>query len=105
MILLRLRLLVKTRPYNRVNNTVRVYDGNLIRSINIPEMRKLQSKALFGKWCFIPVKKNKNTGKYETLEKAYKRIHEERNVLLEESKKIGLTIDLFMCHVRLLGET
>ena len=81
-----------------VNNTVRVYDGNYIRTINIPEMRKLQSKALFGKWCFIPVEKNKNTGKYETLEEAYKRIHEERNVLLEESKKIGLTIDLFMCH-------
>ena len=38
-----------------VNNTVRVYDGNYIRTINIPEMRKLQSKALFGKWCFIPV--------------------------------------------------
>ena len=81
-----------------VNNTVRVYDGNLIRIINIPEMRKLQSKALFGKWCFIPVEKNKNTGKYETLEEAYKRIYEERNILLEESKKIGLTIDLFMCH-------
>ena len=32
-----------------VNNTVKVYDGNLIRTINIPEMRKLQSKALFGK--------------------------------------------------------
>ena len=40
-----------------VNNTVRVYDGNYIRTINIPEMRKLQSKALFSKWCFIPVKK------------------------------------------------
>src|SRR5213080_2952519 len=61
-------------------------------------MRKLQSKALFGKWCFIPVEKNKNTGKYETLEEAYKRIHEERNVLLKKLKKIGLTIDLFMCH-------
>src|ERR1043165_2677763 len=32
-----------------VNNTVRVYDGNLIRIINILKMRKLQSKALFGK--------------------------------------------------------
>src|ERR1043165_5488430 len=81
-----------------VNNIVRVYDGNLIRIINIPEMRKLQSKALFGKWYFIPVEKNKNTEKYEILEEAYKRIYEERNILLEESKKIGLTIDLFMCH-------
>jgi len=44
-----------------VNNTVKVYDGNLIRTINIPEIRTLQSKALFGKWCFIPVEKNKST--------------------------------------------
>ena len=56
-----------------VNNTVKIYDGNLIQTINIPEMRKLQSKALFGKWCFIPVEKNKSTGKYESLEEAYKR--------------------------------
>ena len=61
-------------------------------------MRKLQSKALFDKWCFISVEKNKSTGKYESPEEAYKRIHEERNVLLKESKKIGLTINLFMCH-------
>ena len=61
-------------------------------------MRKLQSKVLFGKWYFISVEKNKNTGKYKTLEEAYKRIYEEKNILLEESKKIGLTIDLFICH-------
>src|SRR5215210_2823452 len=73
---------------DRINNTVKVYDGNLIRTINISEMRKLQSKTLFGKWYFIPVEKNKNTGKYETLKEVYKRIYEERNVLLEESKKI-----------------
>ena len=81
-----------------VNNIVKVYDGKSTRTISIPELRKLQSKALFGKWCFIQVAKDKNTGKYETLEDAYERIHKERNVLLEESKKIGLTIDLFMCH-------
>ena len=81
-----------------INNIVRIYDGNLIRIINIPEMRKFQFKALFGKWCFIPVKKNKNTEKYKTLEEAYKKIYEERNVLLEKLKKISLTIDLFICH-------
>ena len=81
-----------------INNIVKLYDDKSIRSITVPEFRKLQSKALFGKWCYVPVSKDKNTGKYESLEEAYKRIHEERNILLEESKKIGLTIDLFMCH-------
>ena len=81
-----------------VNNIVKIYNGKSISIVSIPELRKLQSKALFGKWCFIPVTKDKSTGIYETLEDAYKRIHEERNILLEESKKIGLTIDLFMCH-------
>lgn len=81
-----------------VNNIVKIYDGKSTRTISILELRKLQSKALFGKWCFIPVAKDKNTGKYETLEEAYERVHEERNTLLDESKKIGLTIDLFMCH-------
>lgn len=81
-----------------VNNIVQIYDGKSTRTISIPELRKFQSKALFGKWCFIPVAKDKTTGKYETLEDAYERVHKERDVLLLESKKIGLTIDLFMCH-------
>src|ERR1043165_10057006 len=46
----------------------------------------------------MPVEKNKNTEKYKTLEEAYKKIYEERNVLLEKLKKISLTIDLFICH-------
>src|SRR5579871_1954454 len=75
-----------------VNNVVRIYDGKSIRSISIPEFRKLQSKAAFGKWCYIPVDRKAK----ESLEEAYTRIHEERNALLEESKKIGLSIDLFM---------
>ena len=79
-----------------INNIVRIYDGKSIQSTTIPELRKLQSKALSGKWCYVPVSKDRNTGKYESLEEAYKRIHEERNILLEESKKIGLSIDLFM---------
>ena len=75
-----------------INNIVKIYNGKSIQSIAVPEMRKLQSKSVYGKWCFIPVSKS------ETLEEAFERIHEERNVLLEESKKLGLTIDLFMCH-------
>ena len=58
----------------------------------------MRSKSLSGKWCFISIEKNRSTGKYETLEEAYVRIHEEQNILLQESKKLGLTIDLFMCH-------
>ena len=76
-----------------VNNIVKIYDGKYTRSITVPEMRKLQSKSLFGKCCYIPVTKNK-----DTLEDAYERIYEERNILLEESKKLGLSIDLFMYH-------
>lgn len=81
-----------------VNNTAKVFDGKSIRSITVTELRKLQSKSLFGKHCFIPAIKDKDTGIYETLEEAFERIHEEHKVLLEESKKLGLTIDLFMCH-------
>lgn len=81
-----------------INNIVKIYDGKSIRTISIPELRTFQSKALSGKWCFIPITKDRNTGKYETLEEAYDRIHKERNILLEESKKMGLKIDLFMCH-------
>ena len=52
---------------------VKIYDGKSTRSITLLEFRKLQSKSVFGKWCFIPVDKNKNTGITETLEKAYPR--------------------------------
>jgi hypothetical protein len=78
-----------------VNNLVKVYDGQTTRSFIIPEFRKLKSK-LYGKCCFIAVEKNRKTGIFESPEEAYARIHEERDVLLKESKKIGLTIDLFM---------
>jgi hypothetical protein len=83
---------------NGVNGTAKIYDGKSTRSVSIQELRKHQSKSVFGKWCFIPVTKNKDTGIYESLEEAYERVHEERNILLEESKKLGLAIDLFMCH-------
>src|SRR5581483_9834983 len=75
-----------------VNNKVTLYNGKLFRSISIPEFRKLQSKVVFGKQCYIPIDRKVK----ETLEEAYTRIHKERNALLEESKKIGLSIDLFM---------
>ena len=80
-----------------INNLVKVYDGNSTRTLTIPEFRKFKSK-IYGKCCLIAVEKNRKTGIFETVEEAYARIYEERNVLLEESKKIGLTIDLFMCN-------
>ena len=80
-----------------VNNLVKVYDGKTTQSFTIPEFRKLKSK-LYGKCCFIAVEKNRKTGISESPEEAYARIYEERDVLLAESKKIGLTIDLFMCN-------
>jgi len=81
-----------------INNLVKIYDGKFTRTITSQEFKKMRSKSLSGKWCFISIEKNRSTGKYETLEEAYVRIHEERNILLQESKKLGLTIDLFMCH-------
>lgn len=80
-----------------VNNQVKVYNGKDVQSIRIPEFRKLKSK-MYGKCCFISVEKNRKTGIFESVQEAYARIHEERNILLAESKKIGLTIDLFMCN-------
>ena len=73
-------------------NIVKIYDGKIIRNKNLSEFRNLQSKSIFGKYCFIQVIKN------ETLEEAYTRIQEEYNILLEESKKLSLKINLFMCH-------
>ncbi|GBC53073.2 hypothetical protein GLOIN_2v1763167 [Rhizophagus irregularis DAOM 181602=DAOM 197198] len=46
------------------------------------------------KSSFISVEKNRKTGIYETLEEAYQRIHEERDVFLQTTKKFGLGIDL-----------
>jgi len=81
-----------------VNNTVKTYDGENVCTISIPALISLKGKCNSGPWCLIPVEKSRKTSKFETLEEAFSRIHIERNKLLEESKKIGLSIDLFMCH-------
>jgi hypothetical protein len=81
-----------------VNLTVKTYDGENIRTKSIPDLIKLKAKCNSGQWCLIQVEKSRETGKIESLEDAYTRIHEERNMLLEESKKIGISIDLFRCH-------
>jgi hypothetical protein len=75
-----------------INNKVMLYDGKTIHSIIIPEFRKLQAKALFGKYSYIPIDRKIK----ETLDEAYVRINEERDTFWQESKKIGLALDLFM---------
>jgi hypothetical protein len=62
---------------NGIINLVRIYDGKSICTMSTLEFKALRSKSLSGKWCFISVEKNRSTGKYETLEEAYIRIHEE----------------------------
>ncbi|RHZ83556.1 hypothetical protein Glove_91g113 [Diversispora epigaea] len=80
---------------NGIKNIVTLYDGKSFKTTTIPELRKLQSKSVYSEWCLISVKKSYKTGIYETLEETYIRIHDERNTFLEESKKLGLSIDLF----------
>jgi hypothetical protein len=80
---------------NGIENIVTLYNGKSFQTITISELRKLQSKSVYGEWCLIPVKKSYETGIYETLKEAYIRIHNERNTFLEESKKLGLSIDIF----------
>ncbi|GBC44426.2 poxvirus D5 protein [Rhizophagus irregularis DAOM 181602=DAOM 197198] len=62
---------------------------DLNRDAPIPFQKTKNSKS-----SFIPVEKNRKTGIYETLEEAYQRIHEERDVFLQTTKKFGLGIDL-----------
>ena len=81
---------------NGIKNIVTLYDGESFQTTTtIPELRKLQSKSVYSEWCLISVKKSYETGIYETLEETYIRIHDERNAFLKESKKLGLSIDLF----------
>ncbi|UZO16787.1 uncharacterized protein OCT59_008163 [Rhizophagus irregularis] len=61
-----------------------------IKSCTIGQFQKTKNS----KSSFISVEKNCKTGIYETLEEAYQRIHEERDVFLQETKKFGLGIDL-----------
>ncbi|GBC13565.2 hypothetical protein GLOIN_2v1849173 [Rhizophagus irregularis DAOM 181602=DAOM 197198] len=61
----------------------------LNRDAPIPFQKTKNSKS-----SFIPVEKNRKTGVYETLEEAYQKIHEERDIFLQTTKKFSLGIDL-----------
>ncbi|GET65120.1 hypothetical protein GLOIN_2v1793417 [Rhizophagus irregularis DAOM 181602=DAOM 197198] len=67
-----------------------IYNGKTVKSCTIGQFQKTKNS----KSSFISVEKNCKTGIYETLEEAYQRIHEERDVFLQETKKFGLGIDL-----------
>ncbi|CAJ0636241.1 13111_t:CDS:2 [Entrophospora sp. SA101] len=60
-----------------INNTVKIFNGKDVCTVTTIEWQKLQSKSRFGKNCYIPVVKDKNSGIYESLDEAYTRIHEE----------------------------
>ncbi|GET67229.1 uncharacterized protein OCT59_000267 [Rhizophagus irregularis] len=72
------------------NNVVTIYNGKTVKSCTIAQFQKTKNS----KSSFIPVEKNCKTGVYETLEEAYQRIHEERDVFLQTTKKFSLGIDL-----------
>ncbi|UZO18664.1 uncharacterized protein OCT59_009976 [Rhizophagus irregularis] len=72
------------------NNVVTIYNGKTVKSCTIGQFQKTKNF----KSSFISVEKNRKTGIYETLEEAYQRIHEERDVFLQTTKKFGLGIDL-----------
>ncbi|PKC53791.1 hypothetical protein RhiirA1_478559 [Rhizophagus irregularis] len=73
-----------------VKNVVTIYNGKTVKSCVIGQFQKGKNS----KRSFIPVEKNHKMEIYETLEEAYQRIHEERNVFLQVTKKFGLGIDL-----------
>ena len=76
---------------NGVNNTVQFYDGTTHWNGTVQELNKLKSNRWSGKWCFIEKEKN------YTFKQTFDRFNEERDALLDKSKKIGLPIDLRLC--------
>ncbi|GBC46770.2 hypothetical protein RIR_jg20855.t1 [Rhizophagus irregularis DAOM 181602=DAOM 197198] len=72
------------------NNVVTIYNGKTVKSCTIAQFQKTKNS----KSSFISVEKNCKTGIYETLEEAYQRIHEERDVFLQTTKKFSLGINL-----------
>ncbi|GBC27834.2 hypothetical protein GLOIN_2v1793417 [Rhizophagus irregularis DAOM 181602=DAOM 197198] len=68
------------------NNVVTIYNGKTVKSCTIGQFQKTKNS----KSSFISVEKNRKTGIYETLEEAYQRIHEERDVFLQTTKNVGI---------------
>ncbi|UZO20575.1 uncharacterized protein OCT59_012998 [Rhizophagus irregularis] len=74
-----------------VNNVVIIYNDKTVKSLTVGQFQKGKNSDSYS---FIPIEKNCKTGIYETLEKTYQRIHEERDSFLQATKKFGLGINL-----------
>lgn len=74
-----------------VNNVVTIYNSKKVKSLTVTQFQKGKTSESYS---FISIEKNRKTGIYETLEEAYQRIHEERDIFLQVTKRFGLGIDL-----------
>jgi len=70
---------------NEVSDVVCIYDGKVTKSIAVQQFQKLK---FAGNYSFISVLRS------ESLEGAYTRITAEREAFLQETKKLGLPIDI-----------
>ena len=77
-----------------MNYTVELYDGKSFSTIPLVKFKKQIYSS--PKYCYIEVRKKKDKT-FETLTEAYTRFNEERNALLEKSKKFGIPMDISMC--------
>jgi hypothetical protein len=73
---------------------VELYDGKKCWTQPLIEFREQIYKS--PEYSFIQVRKKKDRN-LETVEEAFYRFNEERNALLEKSKKFGLPMDINMC--------
>ncbi|GES83410.1 hypothetical protein GLOIN_2v1472929 [Rhizophagus clarus] len=74
-----------TYQENEVKDTIHIYNGKEIKPITVQQFQKLK----FSKnYSFILAKRQ------ESLEKAYIRINAERDAFLQETKKLGIPIDI-----------
>ncbi|GBC42744.2 hypothetical protein GLOIN_2v1793417 [Rhizophagus irregularis DAOM 181602=DAOM 197198] len=90
----RVTLILSEGHYFLALNPGRLHPSKIDRKRNLPIIYHEDGTNNNSKSSFISVEKNCKTGIYETLEEAYQRIHEERDVFLQETKKFGLGIDL-----------
>jgi len=86
----------KTVAYQEHFTTLEVelYDGEKHWRQSLSEFKDHMYKS--PKFCYIEVRKKKDRS-LETVEEAFHRSSEERNALLEKSKKFGLPMDINMC--------
>lgn len=70
---------------NEISDTVYIYNGKITKSVSVQQFQKLRFKGFYS---LVPV------GRSESLEETYIRINAEREAFLEETKKLGIPIDI-----------